>query len=1355
MEINALGEQLVQRTIHSIDKLAASPEGTGLALITLPTGFGKTTNIPEGLARKMVIDHNTFSKVITITNSNNNLYNIEEKFKKSWKRNGLDPEKILLIPATDKPFRTYWEKSHNDKKIEAIFDKNGLNRQYICKNISQSLQEDKKYKDNLENMLKASRSLANKLSLSYSNIDKTLKPSYQEIANNVFTLKRWIKKYVHIVLDNEVSISTFDKNTIKEKLEIVNSISSLSWVKELFPIMKIPENDVILMSTKRFSMSWDLIVEKINNGYQTDKVDSLLGKKPILVIDEIDQLADEINSIIIENAVKSGAPDMINNNENDLIDLTKTLITRLKSFLMLDGDNFPEDIISLSATDKTLNDKFNELNYIYNKFQLGKGRSLDPKLTKSADQFFFVSNEHLQQLNIAKQLSGKSIIYEYGEYINKTNNNRTLFTISSKKRKEARKKYGYKSIPITKLLSLLHKSNENLWNFLYFHRSNTNESKKDFIARFLESIGSDAKVTEIQKLLSNTTTSFKSYNPKNKENVYYRGFDVFSIHPRKDENGYYQNDDPKIYWYFIQCTAEKHLLDMANHYKVIGCSATADINTSLSNFDLSFIKNELGDRFCNAKTLQNDYQKECSLLQEKKKQWELKGVKPKVEVMPAGNSKYLGITLLEALENLGIFSHDLKNNRELFTELEDAFINLGLSNKTKIPLRFSTPLYTNRSVNSPLNMKLDYSAIKKLNLVFAILLFLKNVSPNNSNRSMALIFNSFEHFKPGQNSNVLDAIVNIIKIYINTRPDLKGYLDQGSNIIAISDGKKPNSDCMLQIMKANDINNYNALANVKHQLYNEKNVRIIISMYNTLGTGQDLNYEFADKILKNSDLKNVNPGDRPDRHIKDFDCLYIEKPTYITSLIKKSNVVSSTNNELIINFLTAYMEMNRRLASENAYFNSNFTDDIAKLNNFIQGKKTDGDGFPWSQTPANDECNATWCKLLQVVGRINRTYYKVQEPLIMLDPLLVNYCYKRSSNPSCNTMDVLSNTIESGYQYTIFSPIEDALIASLSEPSIAKDTDLLNIIPMNHQEVVNLKAISKLSLADRKDGRTANFVTNEGYYLKQKVLAVKDIHTKRQQVLAYPSLTAAAYEKLPNFLQNLYMRQSTIPVGGPIAFSYTKPSDDSNIEYTRLSDNPNADDSVFKTSVPDINQILHVREMLTVAPGLKEIFKQNNWATELITNDYQLSPYAIKTYLQGAYGEIIIKWWFQEKLGLRLKTFSEEPKLAPYELMFDFVSPNFTEDGLAIDAKFYTGKTPVDTYFKKRQSKFKHDIFKRFLYINIFVNPSTGTYGVIQDLSNRVGKPTLTFPYIFDLKNHRFLSKEDGMVKKLEGFIHG
>ena len=73
MKKNALGEQLVQRTIHSIDYLAGTAEGTGLALITLPTGFGKTTNVPEGLARKIAANPDSVSKVFAVTQTNNNL----------------------------------------------------------------------------------------------------------------------------------------------------------------------------------------------------------------------------------------------------------------------------------------------------------------------------------------------------------------------------------------------------------------------------------------------------------------------------------------------------------------------------------------------------------------------------------------------------------------------------------------------------------------------------------------------------------------------------------------------------------------------------------------------------------------------------------------------------------------------------------------------------------------------------------------------------------------------------------------------------------------------------------------------------------------------------------------------------------------------------------------------------------------------------------------------------------------------------------------------------------------------------------------------------------------------------------
>ncbi|MFR0596803.1 hypothetical protein ACLUWZ_06510 [Limosilactobacillus mucosae] len=1350
MEKNALGEQLVQRTIHSIDYLANTPEGTGLALITLPTGFGKTTNVPEGLARKIASDPNAISKVFAITQANNNLYNFKTKFQNSWKKNGLDPTKILLIPATDKPFRAFWEKSEWYSTVTGIFDKNGLNEQLIRQNISKTLQQDRKFSNIVKEMLSTSKDLAAKLTFFYNkNIDQSLKPTRQEISDLVRIQKKQIKKYVYFVIsENEPD---FDKASLKEKLKIYNSFKSLSWVKELFPIMKIPDNDVILMSASRFTMSWDLIVESLNNGYQTDKVDSLIGNSPVLVIDEIDQLAATINSAIIEDTVK-GSISSNPTDANDLIDLTKTIITRLRVFFAPNSDSFPSDIISLFVEElETLRKDFKELEQFYSEYELDKGRSLDPDLTKAADQFFFVSSEQLQQLSITYQLSGKSIMYEYGDYITKSNHNRTLFSVSSKERKQEREKNGSKASSMTILLALLHKLNRKIWEFLYYHRNDKNESKRDFVIRFLESIGSDTKVQGVLKLLSGVPNGFNIHTIKNKDTVYNRGFDIYVIHPRKDEEGRYHNDDPKLYWYYVPNTAEKHLLDMTNHYKVIGCSATADIKTTLNNFDFSFIKSELEDRFCNAKTLPNDLKTELNLLEQKNQQWKLQNVQPITTVMPAGNRSYAGKTILQALEELELFPKNFKN----FKILNKAFMKLGNNELVGMPLTLDSFLNTDTELTVPITQQrpLSYDTVKKLNLLFAILLFLKNVSPTNSNRSMAMLFNSFSNFNPDRDSIVLDAITDIIKIYLSTRPDLKAYLDQGSNVISISSWRNYDADSMIQIMRADDINNHHkALAKVKEKLKDGKNVRIIISMYNTLGTGQDLDYAFDKICLNKPDLKNVNPGDRPDIRHKDFDCLYIEKPTYITMSIKSNEVASSKNDDLTTKFATAHMEMQRRFNSvDSAYFSEEFTKNIADLNSYIQANGK-GQGPVWSQNPANDECNATWSKLLQAVGRMNRTYYKVQQPLLMLDPKLKDYCSDRSIDDYCNTIDVLKNTNESGYQYTTFSPLENALIKALSGSSIVKVPNLIGQ-QIGQEERYNLKAIEKLSRADKKDGRAVNYLATNGFYAEQKAAAIKDIHMKRKQALEHPSLNSEDYELLPQNLQSLYMRQKNLPAGSPIAYSYTL-SADQNMEYQRLSDNPDANNNVFKISVPDINQVLHLQEILMVAPELRKIFEHNHWATELTTNDYQLSPLAVKTYLQGAYGEIIIKWWFKTVLGLNLKSFSQDEALAPYELMFDFVSPNFENDGLAIDAKFYTGKSPVKEYFDKRKQKFNHDIFKRFLYLNVFVKPDNEMYGVTQDLTKQLGlgKPVMALS-VYDLKNHRFLTDQDSDIKQLKEFL--
>ena len=99
----------------------------------------------------------------------------------------------------------------------------------------------------------------------------------------------------------------------------------------------------------------------------------------------------------------------------------------------------------------------------------------------------------------------------------------------------------------------------------------------------------------------------------------------------------------------------------------------------------------------------------------------------------------------------------------------------------------------------------------------------------------------------------------------------------------------------------------------------------------------------------------------------------------------------------------------------------------------------------------------------------------------MLDPKLKDYCSQRSTDDYCNTIDVLKNTNESGYQYTTFSPLEDALIKALSGSSIMKVPSLIGQ-QIGQEERYNLKAIEKLSRADKKDGRAVNYLAAEGFY---------------------------------------------------------------------------------------------------------------------------------------------------------------------------------------------------------------------------------------------------------------------------------
>ena len=355
----------------------------------------------------------------------------------------------------------------------------------------------------------------------------------------------------------------------------------------------------------------------------------------------------------------------------------------------------------------------------------------------------------------------------------------------------------------------------------------------------------------------------------------------------------------------------------------------------------------------------------------------------------------------------------------------------------------------------------------------------------------------------------------------------------------------------------------------------------VISSYNTVGAGQNLQY----KAPGNATIVAVNDYDRGDME-KDFDCIYLEKPTnLLVNVDSKKGIEAEDLIRFVyqMEFLMERGEVSRKdgiAVIKDAFicFSGGYT---------FSGKK----GEPYKTDSVNNFAIRT---LIQAVGRICRTGLKNPDIYIYVDnTILTDYdlsvVEQRMLNPEFAELVKVGKTYYNG-QANENSDI--AVMENRAGTLALKAMQIINELKRNWTEdsIDYWKALRELCLM-------------------RPTLSRKNVEQNSQYQLVYMcapgEITAYSYEQEGDYNKNI------------------------NIKFDGSLPQKMSEDEV------------HLKEIMQI-PGVKALFEKHGYATSFVPSEFILTPPMFNNIYKGALGEVVGKYILEQYAGVTLQEMPPE-----------------------------------------------------------------------------------------------------------------
>ncbi|MFC5452180.1 hypothetical protein [Paenibacillus aestuarii] len=530
---------------------------TGIFLIDMPTGFGKTYNVLEFITNYY---DRVEGKILFLTTLKKNLPfdELREHFVKKGIGDRFDE---LCI------------------KIEANANGVILNLMYVYKDIPQRFKDSKEYHD-LFNAVKLVHEWTNKKKdETISAIVKTTEKAIIEQYERAF----------RVLIEKD--LKKFSKPV--ERLLQIKTNREYQWVGKLYPAVFTKDKKILFMSMDKFLLGNSTLIEPTYSFYNNPIID-----KAVVFIDEFDATKDTILKRIIDKGLE---------NRVDYLNLFKQVNSALSTRefphqLLIDSkkqdeykQNNPRKKMNSSAA---IVSGFQEIfSDTYKKFNIQYSYKTSGSVEDKKRNFIF---NDLQFHSVFS--GGNSYIGIESDDVAKQNWIKFLKT----KPENVDGGIIYLLSSVKGCISYFQKGCSRL---AYNYKNVVDEGKRlgddDFtLEQAINSLLSEFHLSReyVRYLTSHILSGQRSRKQKAKNDklsidffdmsIYNRGFRYFDFIDEPEHNL-----QSKIMVYDFPDTPEKFLVNISERAKVIGISATASLDTVIGNYDVSYLKKALGDGY--------------------------------------------------------------------------------------------------------------------------------------------------------------------------------------------------------------------------------------------------------------------------------------------------------------------------------------------------------------------------------------------------------------------------------------------------------------------------------------------------------------------------------------------------------------------------------------------------------------------------------------------------------------------------------------------------------------------------------------------------------------------------------------
>ncbi len=1096
----------------------------GLLLFNPPTGTGKTHSVLQWIYK----NYKDFDrKIFFVTNLKKNLpYKELEK----------------LFEADNK---------QEDFKKDVLFINSNI--EFVLENFLDVEDEIGDYfRDQNFHILKKRISTVNKF-------DKN--PYHKEIVD---ATKEEIRKTLEPKFREK--ITRFLKENFpnkKERLYQIKTNKELQWIGKLYISVFTSKAKIYFLSIDKFFSKNSTLVEPSYHFIEND-----ITKKAIVFIDEFDATKERILYKIIEQAT---------NQKIDYIDLFN------KINWSLNNNELPSKILTNSKKRQKEIDKGNKyIQDIIEYENILKERA--KAIVKEYNiQYSFKTQKKLinNSRNLLFQDYKYHSVYKNGKYIKlRTDKNDRVNYLSFEEIKPDKKELNIVTLfnQIKGFLATFQRVVKELAkNYTELVNEQRSENEVEYtydlaLSTILEEYRLENKY---KNFINDSILSHRSKNIKEQINydltVYEKGFRYYDF--VDDE----QHDTiTKIFLFNFENTPEKFLLKLAEKSFVVGISATANIETVTGNYDLEYIKRQLGDAFFELSFEEKNKLK--SIFDARNQNY--KEIKINTEWVGTNNIKDDFVKLFEDKELATDFLNKLPD--DIDKPIKDQYNNIRIFRISKAFKEF-----------------LVHEDIKGF-------LCLLTKKPKNNDHDLSL--------------ELLNNIFNSLIEDVTKTQDQFEKKDNKYDAYTVVDSLEFDETKMA----------------FQNQLEDGKKV-FVISMYQTLGAGQNLQYK-APNLDKLIDVSNGTVKWNKENKT-DFNAIYLDKPTHLIQII---------NNKLKEEGFNKYMFQLEFLLEAGYISSKEFYKELKNSFEYLLSNKKKGNFVNRDFIFNNKNYKLHISKfIIQAIGRICRTNLKAPNIYIYADDRIEEYI---------SDFDIEDNLVLNEFAKLVKH-------ANSNKDFIDDKTKLL----LN-------KAISR----NQKVNNEIKKFVKRNFEWKWTKKQMNEWKLLRELCLKHPVLTDEEAKKYSNII-DLYIEL---------------PKENNVLYYNQTNDYDEIDINFYKElkySVSQesarLNEIIHI-------PYVKSFFEEKNYALEFKKGKYIIPPQLFNNVYKGAIGETIGRIIFEKHLNIELEEIEDEN----YFELFDY---KVKDKNIFIDFKHWKESTQIEENKEEILQKLERVNGSKVLIINI------------------------------------------------------